>query len=186
MIRLQKFIDHERKEALPADRIKSFVFRQNFKTIEYNHLSKSDTCAKLLPHEVSGLLLLYDNSKRPEIGHFVLLYRARGAVHYFDPTGYKLRRMTELTGNTEVLAHILGNETGKVTFSSVKYQRVRGDTQTCGRHVATRYNFATFTDEEYHGLMTYKGIPYDDLVTLLTLPNDLAHWQKVIEFEKKK
>ena len=184
MMKLQKFIEHERKLPLSRERIQKMVFRKNLRYKEYGDLKHSDRLRQLLPEKISGLLILYDNAQNPDIGHYVLLYRTGGNYHYFDPTGIGLRRMTRITGNNSVLVEILAGE--DVSFNSVKYQKVRGDIQTCGRHVACRYNFCEFNKNDYHALMRYRGIPYDDLVTLLTLPNDLSHWKGTLAEEKKR
>ena len=179
---LARFIRHERSLPLPWKRLKQMVFRKNLRYKTYDKIRTTDTIRSLLPESESGLVVLFmDRKKRNSgVGHFVLLFRhPRSGIHFFDPLGVGLRKDAMLTGNDNRLLNILKHHS--VEQNRIKYQEMAKDTQSCGRHVVMRYNAASLTPEEYMRLMTYRGIKRDDLVTLLTLPADLAHWFELVK-----
>lgn len=185
MNQLKDYIKHERAVPLSMDRLKSFVFKPNLKFMEYSKLIKARSLNAILGHN-GGVVILWDSEKNPKIGHYTLLFKSRGTVHYFDPLGFEMMKLASITGNNpQGLSRLLKGV--HVRTNRVKYQSQREDTQSCGRHCCMRYNLKNFSDEQYRKLMTYsiqgRVMDMDDLMVLMTLPKDLSHWEKTLAKE---
>jgi hypothetical protein len=116
-----------------------------------------------------------------DIGHFTGLFKRGAGYLHFDPTGLPIHRLAQITNN----AFTLQRELGKVhtTYNKKRYQQIKTDVQSCGRHVLCRWNMLQLSDRQYEGVMSHRHLSPDDIAVMLTLPNDLAHWKKVLKDE---
>ena len=179
-MRLDEFLKFERGMPLDVAGVKRLVKRPNLRFIFYDDIGRK-TLEALLPKKECGMLILFRDTsgKNQGIGHFVLLFKhPTSGTHYFDHLGLGMRRDAELTGNDpDVIKRLIAGK--GVVSNKHAFQKLAHDVQSCGRHVACRYNMAHFDEGAYRKFLSYKGIASDDLVTLLTLSNDLAHWEHV-------
>ena len=149
-------------------------YRKNLRSIDYDDI-KGKTLKQLLPDAECGVVILFtDHSKGAgAVGHFCLLYKApKVGIVFFDPLGLGLRNVTSVTHSRKHLQKLL--ERHDFHNNKIKYQRIGGDVNSCGRWVATRYNCAHFSPKEFSMLFHHRGIPGDDLVVLMTLERDLT------------
>lgn len=163
-------------ESAPMDvgHVKKLSQRKGLKFLEYKDVV-GKSLNKLLPSKISGVLILVmDNRKNSNVGHFVLLMRhPRSGITFFDPYGFGIHQLLRMTRNDAHLERLLRNA-HNAHDNRIKYQKRVNDIQTCGRHVITRWNAASLTHKEYSDLMHLPGFSTDELVTLLTLESDLS------------
>ena len=153
--------------------VMNMSMRPGLKYYEYEH-TKNMSLNKLLPHPVSGaLILIMDKNSNGNVGHFVLLMRhPRSGITFFDPYGFGLSRLLTKTKNQR---HLEQKFPSKVFDNRIPYQKRSDDIQTCGRHVVCRWNAAAMKPREYQSMMQLPGLTPDDIVMLMTLGGDLAH-----------
>lgn len=163
-------------ESKPMDsgHVKKLSQRKGLKYLEYKDVVKK-SLQQLLPSKISGvLILIMDNRKNSNVGHFVLLMRhPRSGITFFDPYGFGIHQLLRMTKNDAHLERLLRNA-HSAHDNRIQYQKRANDIQTCGRHVVTRWNAASLTHKEYSSLMHLPGFTADELVTLLTLESDLS------------
>jgi hypothetical protein len=123
------------------------------------------------------------SSPNGKIGHFTGLFKTKTGLLWFDPTGLAIHRLAEVTHSPFVLQKKL-EQAHHVNYNHVKYQKIRDDVQSCGRHVLCRWNLLHMSDAEYRGVMRHRHLSPDVIATLLTIPNDLSHWSSVLKSEK--
>jgi len=150
------------------------------KFVEYEKIHK-DTSLKKLMGSAGGVCILW-SSPGGKIGHFTGLFKTKKGILWFDPTGLAIHRLAEITHNPFILQKKL-EESHHVTYNRFKYQQIRKNVQSCGRHVLCRWNMLHLSDKEYRGVMTHRHLNPDMIATLLTLPDDLAHWSTVTSSE---
>lgn len=179
---LIEFVREERARPLDFDDLKPMVHRAGLRYMEYSAIDhRTHSLKSLLPKRECGVLILFTDTKKrnSNIGHFCLLFKhPRSGTHLFDPLGVGLLTVDRLTGNSDKLVRIL--KANHVQQNSTRFQKLQHDTQSCGRHCVVRYNLADFTPEEYRRALKLGKVPYDDVVTLLTLSNELTSWGKTL------
>ena len=178
---LDHYIRHERAQPLSVARLKTYVKRKGLKFIDYDDIKPDDSIDKILGP--GGAVCILWSDARGSIGHFTLCAKRDKHLLWFDPTGLAIHRLAEITDNPFVLQRKLEKER-HVVYNRVRYQKIRKDTQSCGRHCVCRFNMLALSDEEYRGVMTHRKLSSDDIATLLTLPDDLSHWSKTLKSEK--
>ena len=162
---LKWFLDKELAEPLTIDRLKTYVFKDGLQFVYYSKL-------KSIPAN-GGLVILWDGESG--VGHYTLLWRGGGHLHYFDPLGLHPTQLGKIVHiDSTKLLKLLPEDT---RFNHTQYQKIRKNVQTCGRLCVIRYNFKDFSDKQFRGLMYLKGVDPDTLVTLFTLDSDLSHWK---------
>ena len=178
---LAHYIRHEKAQPLSTDRLKTYMRRPGLRFFDYE-----DTASKSLKELVGpagGCCIMWSDSEGT-IGHFVGLFKRGDGYLYFDPTGLAIHRLSEITHNPDTLQKKLAK--AKTTYNGLRFQKIRDDTQSCGRHVLCRWNMLQLSDAQYRGVMTHKKLSPDDIAVLLTLPSDLAHWSEVLKEERKR
>ena len=176
---LESYVKHEEAQPLSVDRLKTYMRRPGLKFIDYKKIHKDTSLKNLLGG--GGVCILW-TSPNGSIGHFTGLFKTKGGLLWFDPTGLAIHRLAEITHNPFILQKKLEKE-HHVTYNRFKYQKIRDNVQSCGRHVLCRWNMLHMSDKEYRGVMTHRHLNSDAIATLLTLPNDLAHWSAVLKGE---
>ena len=171
------FLKKEAEEPLPVDRLKTYMFRKGVQYKYYSKLSDKDTLATLLPKPTSACVLMWD-SPGGDIGHFCLIWRFKGGpVHFFDPLGFSIHRLANITQLPETkLTRILGRD---VVVNRTKYQRIDKHIQTCGRWCCLRFNMAEFSDDEFRAAMYHPSMDYDTVCLLMTIDSDMTRWNKI-------
>lgn len=171
---LESYIKKEEARPLDVDTLKTYMRRPGLKFIEYEKIAK-DTKLKELLGPSGGVCILWSSPGKKSIGHFTGLFRKGRSLLWFDPTGLAIHRLAEITHNPFVLQKKL-EEARHVTYNRFKYQQIRANVQSCGRHVLCRWNMLHLSDSEYRGVMTHRHLNPDQIATMCTLPDDLSHW----------
>jgi hypothetical protein len=173
---LEWYVKKEEAQPLSVDRLKTYMRRPGLKFIDYSKIHK-DTSMKELLGPAGGVCILW-TSPEGKIGHFTGLFRKNKKLLWFDPTGLAIHRLAEVTHNPFILQKKLEKE-GHVTYNRFKYQQIRDNVQSCGRHVLCRWNMLGLSDDQYRGVMTHRHLNPDQIATMCTLPDDLSHWSSV-------
>ena len=174
---LNWFIKHEKAQPLGVDRLKGYARRPGLKFVKYKDIGE---LSKLFDHG-DGVCILWEGDSG-DIGHFTGLFKRGSGYLHFDPTALPIHRLAQLTTGSFTLQRAL--DAAHTTYNKHRYQKIKNDVQSCGRHVLCRWNMLQLSDKQYHGVMTHRHLSPDDIAVLLTLPNDLAHWAKVRKDEK--
>ena len=174
---LSWFLDKERAEPLSIARLKGYAFRPKLKFVYYSEL-EAGSLDDLIGTGDGACVILWDGGGDSDIGHYTLIYRFAGRVHYWGPIGLSPSRLASVLkmSAAKVLRLLDGHN---ATVNSHRYQRVDDHVQTCGRLCVMRWNFAEFEERQFRALMYYKGLDPDTIVTLMTLDTDLSHWSKL-------
>jgi len=167
---LEHYIRKDEAEPLSAVQLKKYLRRPGLKFVDYENIGKGTTLKSLLG-AANGVCILW--SSGGTIGHFTGLFRTKEGLLWFDPTGLAIHRLAEITHNPFVLQKKL-EEAHHVRYNRFKYQKIRTDVQSCGRHVVCRWNFLHMSDAQYRGVMTHRHLNPDQIATLLTLADDLV------------
>ena len=173
---LEHYIKKEEAQPLTVDRLKTYVRRPGLRFVNYESIKPTTSLSKLLGPR-GGVCILW-SSPGGAIGHFTGLFRKGKQLLYFDPTGLAVHRLSEITHNPFVLQKKL-EEAHHVTYNKTRYQQIRKNIQSCGRHVICRWNMLELSDAQYRGVMTHRRLDADAIVTMMTVPSDLAHWSQV-------
>ena len=174
---LTELIDFEQQKPLDYKDVMAMSQRKNLRYLYYDDIKPKDTLNKLLPEPDSGLLILFvghgDHSK---IGHFCMFFRnKRSGLHFFDPYGFGLKKVLEITGSSKKLESLMAGH--EVHINKHAYQKLHKGpiaVQTCGRHCITRWNASHLKANEYENLMHHPSLDPDTIVTLLTLEQNLV------------
>jgi hypothetical protein len=168
----REFMEKERAKPLGPEEVLALCYRKNIKSMDYEDL-KGKSLSKLLANNSAILILFTDHSQPSKpVGHFCLLFKFNNKIEFFDPVGLGLQNVTSITHSRKHLQKLLqGHEFHN---NKTKYQRQENDTQTCGRHCSTRWNMAGFSPKKYQMFMHDKRLSPDDIVTLMTMDNDLT------------
>jgi hypothetical protein len=172
---LDDFIQKEQQVPLDKDDVMKLIYRPGARYFYYNDIRKTTTLKQLLPKRNSGCVILFV-SKNSEIGHFCLLFRhERSGLHFYDPYGFGLKKVIDLTGSDHKLQQLIRGKDihiNKHAFQKLKKGRVA--INTCGRHIATRYNAAHMKPDEYEKFLYHRSMDPDEIVTMLTCEQDLS------------
>lgn len=173
---LRKIVRSVESKPMDEEIVRRLSQRKGLVYMEYEKMI-GKSLDELLPNAISGVLvLIMDNRKNSNVGHFVLLMKhPRSGITFFDPYGFGVHQLCKMTRNSNHLEKLLtmaGHRT--IHDNRVSYQKRDNDIQTCGRHVITRWNCASLNAKEYKALMHLPGFSTDELVTLLTLESDFA------------
>ena len=174
---LQDLIEIEQQKPLDKDDVLKMSQRKNLRYLYYDDIKSSDTLHKLLPEPDSGLLILFVTHKQnSEVGHFCLFFRnKRSGIHFFDSYGFGLKKVLDITGSSNKIQNLMHGH--DVHINKHPYQRMhkgRAAINTCGRHCITRWNSSHLKPKEYEDLMYHRSLDSDEIVTLLTLEQDLV------------
>ena len=168
----KEFLDKERAKPLGPEEVVALAYRKGMKTMDYEQL-EGKSLSKLLPNDSAILILFTDHSQPSKpIGHFCLLFKFKNKIEFFDPLGLGLRNVTSITHSRKFLQKLLQNH--DFHNNKFKYQRREEDVNTCGRHCATRWNLAQLSPDKYQRFMHDDRLHPDDIVTLMTMDNDLT------------
>ena len=88
-------------DPMDVEHVKKLSQRKGLKYLEYKDVV-GKSMKQLLPGRTSGLLILImDNRKNSNVGHFVLLMRhPRSGVTFFDPYGFGIHQLLRMTKNS--------------------------------------------------------------------------------------
>jgi len=169
---LKEFLEREKAKALGKKEVLAMSYKKGLRSMDYEDLA-GKSLSMLLPNE-SGILILFTDHSHPDkpVGHFCLLYKARNRIVFFDPLGLGLRNVTTITHSRKHLQKLLQGR--DFHNNKVKYQSREDDVQSCGRHCVTRWNCSHLSPKKYQMLMHSKQLSPDDIVTLMTMDQDLT------------
>lgn len=172
---LTEFIDREQHKPLDKDDIIKMSFRNGLKHYYYNDIGKGTTLKQLLPSRNSGRLILFAK-KGTDVGHFCLLFNnERSGLHFFDPYGFGLKKVIDLTGSDHRLQYIIRGK--DIHINKHEFQKMKDSKaaiNTCGRHCITRWNCANMKPNEYESFLHHHSMNPDEIVTMLTCEQDLS------------
>ena len=174
---LDELIKLEQQKPLHKDFVMKLSHRPNLKYLYYDDLKPNDTLKTLLPQKNSGVLMLFVmHGKKSEVGHFCLFFRhKRSGLHFFDSYGLGLRRVLQITGSASRLEKLIQGH--DIHINKHKFQVMEKGyhaVNTCGRHCITRWNAAHLKPEEYENLMYHRALDPDEIVTLMTVEQDIT------------
>lgn len=113
-------------------------------------------------------------------GHWLAVAKQGASCLVFDPYGGKKepwyldhtfipkRVLASLNETVPVLATIVSKAGLRPIFNPHRYQRMKDDIDTCGRHSVVRLWHGDMSNDEYHHWITSYGPDYDATVTQLT------------------
>ena len=176
-MKLQHLIEIEQQKPLEKDDVLKMSQRKNLRYLYYDDIKSSDTLKKLLPEPDSGLLILFvTHNQNSEVGHFCLFFRnKRSGMHFFDSYGFGLKRVLDITGSSNKIQKLISGH--DIHINKIPFQKMhkgRAAINTCGRHCITRWNAAHLKPKEYEDLLYHPALDSDEIVTLLTLEQDLV------------
>ena len=174
-MKLQRLLELEQEKPLDKDNVMAMSQRKNLRYLYYDDLKNRDTLHKLLPEPDSGLLILFVK-QNSEVGHFCLFFRnKRSGMHFFDPYGFGLKKVLDITGSSHKIETLMiGHDVHINKHPYQKLHKGRAAVNTCGRHCITRWNASHLKPDEYEDLMHHPSLDADEIVTMLTLEQDLV------------
>ena len=126
--------------------------------------------------ENKAVIILYESSK--DFGHWCLVFEDDfGRLEFFDPYGdppdkqltYIKPEYLKKSGQVPYLKLLLKNSGKEVIYNGEQLQKLRKNTNTCGRHCALRLNLRELPLENYVELITSdKNLEPDFWVSVLT------------------
>ena len=173
---LRHLIQKEKQKPIDENKMLSMSHRKGLRVMDYDKLSPGTSLQTLLPGKTSGVILFFlDHRGKSQIGHWVLLFRSPEAgIVFFEPYGMGYRSLLKITKNPDKLQKILSKTDAYV--SKQPFQK-RERAETCGRHCVTRWNCAHLGNKEYSALMSDPRMNPDEVVTMLTLSQDLTQFK---------
>ena len=152
-------------------------YRRGLRTMNYDHMHAGMSLHKLLPATTSGLLILMMDKRNKEsnVGHWMLLFRSpECGVVAFDSYGKGFQSIIKISHNPNKLQKILSKAD---TYVNKHPYQNKEHAETCARHCVTRYNCAHLKPREYAALMHDPRMSADEIVTMLTLSQDLTKFR---------
>jgi hypothetical protein len=131
--------------------------------------------------EKGRLMILY-LTQNSHTGHWICLLKRGNVVEFNDSYGIKpdeeskwisKAKQKEFRQDTHHLTKLLRESGNKVIYNKYPFQSSKRDTNTCGRHAATRLYFKHLSLPEYAQMVLDSGLAPDDFVTQFT--NKLIH-----------
>lgn len=140
--------------------------------------------AQLLDSKGRGMVLFVESETPLSIsGHWLALIMqpSEGGLLIFDPYGGKVdpwyldrtfvsaRDLATLKESAPLLTDIVQSSGVRPLYSPIRYQQMKEDINTCGRHCVVRIWHQNKNNAEYDMYMRSFGRPFDDVVTELTM-----------------
>lgn len=171
MLNLLKYV---KKKPLSSEDILT-ICENGANLLTYPELTKYKTLDEALGRK-RALILLYETEQN--YGHWVCVFKLNSnTIEHFDPYGLKPDKelkfvpanYRKVSGQDYPhLTALLYNSGYEITYNEYKLQKMKKDTNTCGRWVAMRIAMRMLPLEEFVKLFKLKGLTPDDVVTLLT------------------
>lgn len=116
-------------------------FGDDVKIITYDNLDEYRSIDELLPNEKDYFMLLY--LSEPNSGHWICVCKLNNEIIFFDPygiyvddelkwTSYAQRKKLDV--DKPYLSELLNKTDLKVVYNKFRYQLMKKDVNTCGRH----------------------------------------------------
>ena len=137
--------------------------------LKFNHIREV-----IGPHNACIVLFPVKSSTN---GHWIcILYHEKtNTIEHFDPYGFspdqELKYSEDPLTRQNLLMKFYNQATKEgytVTYNPYRYQQLRENLNTCGKHSAIRARFRYLTEEQYKKLMLGQSHDPDFLVTILT------------------
>jgi len=173
---LDSYLKYERAIPLSIDELEGMVARPGLKFVDWEKFK--GTTIKDLMGKHRGVVLLLDHRGK-DMGHYVLFHHlADRELEYFDSYGLAPQRLAAiLQYGPKDTARFL-NLVKHATKHYTRLQARREDINTCGRYAVMRYNLGWASFDQFRAMMHHDRLHTDDVVTLLTMSTNLAHWEK--------
>lgn len=149
------------------------------KIILYPQFAKMNSIEDALqPYGACFILFL----SQPNYGHWCCLFRRGNTLEFFNPYGgypddtleyipWKFRDISNQ--NFTYLTKLLIESPYNLEYNEHKFQKMKSDIKTCGRHCAVRLMFRDLTLEDYYDMLKKLSkifkMNFDKIVTLLTM-----------------
>lgn len=146
---LNEEIAEEKAQPMDDKDIRDFL--PDVKIMRYSDLKNYNSIQELLPNDVDYCIILYQESENK--GHWVAVLRYKNTFEYFDPYGSKNGEIDEPLLWTPCLVRVklnchipymtrffnnIDTSIYKAIYNPVKYQVLRDDVNSCGRHCTFR------------------------------------------------
>ena len=171
---LSYYLDYERALALDIGQLKRMVGRSGLRFVDWVDF-RGHTLHQLMQNN-TGVILLLDH-KGADVGHYVLFHKVDHHIEYFDSYGLAPDRLVSILQYDEKDTHRFLNIVKDTKKHYRRLQRRRVDINTCGRYAVMRYNVGFFSYDEFVAMLHHGSLHTDDVVTMLTMSVDLAHWK---------
>ncbi len=143
------------------------------KVIRYADLKKFKTIEDLLK-KFGNAVILYP-SESDANGHWTCVFygiseKGQKILEFFDPYGFSIDKEFDLTEHKRphYLAKLLYKSNYPVAYNNHRFQKMKPNVNTCGRHVINRILYSHLTLKQYNKLFyNGNGVDSDELVTLL-------------------
>ena len=171
---LESYLRYERAQALDIDQLKRMVSRSGLRFVDWVNF-RGHTLHQLLQNSTGAVLLL--DHKGADVGHYVLFHKVGNHVEYFDSYGLAPDRLVSILQFDDKDTHRYLNIVKDTKKHYHRLQERRADINTCGRYAVMRYNVGFFSYEQFVSMLHHGSLHPDDVVTMLTMSPDLAHWK---------
>ena len=173
---LRFYIRHERGLALSLEQLKAMAIRPGLlKFVDFENFH-GRTARELLGSHEGAVVLLESAAK--EVGHYVLVFKKKDKLEYFDSYGLPADRLCAILGMDNKATRQFLSITRECRNDHVRLQARRADINTCGRYAVSRFNFRDMSLGGFTTMLRHDVLHPDDVITLLTLSADLSHWGK--------
>lgn len=186
---LKEEIDEEKAQPMDDSDIRDFL--PDVKIMRYSDLKNYRTIQELLPNDIDYAIILYQESENK--GHWVAVLRYNKTFEFFDPYSSKNGEIDEpllwtpcivrlkLNCHIPYMTRLFNNidrSIYKAVYNPVKYQILRDDVNSCGRHCTFRIlnliKKGRDLEQYYKHMLKLKDkykLNYDDIVTAMIPDN---------------
>ena len=153
-INLQKLEDY----SLSSSDIKKVL--KGVKIIEYSQLSNFNNIDDVFDKE--GRFILFFATEAENIGHWQCCFKFENSIIFFDSYGLNVdeakkyvpqKLEIQLKEYPNYLSDLLRQSSYNVYHNSIKYQQMKGDITTCGKHSSFRLLNKKLNGQQYLKLM---------------------------------
>lgn len=148
------------------------------RVIKYSELSKVNNINELLFGYNSCVILILS---KENYGHWVCITRNNDLVEFFDSYGYFVddpiyfkytskyfRKINNQDYPHLTYLFLLASDEYKITYNELKFQKMKPNISTCGRHVVCRIKFKDKNLYDYYNFLKSIDPDLDKVVTILT------------------
>lgn len=138
--------------------------------IHYNNLSEAQNIDDVFQRWGPNVIILLNIEKphAPPVGHFIALLQYPEYVEHFDSYGIGIDKELSITHERPYLKRLLEPIIVKVKMGTSRLQRMRNDTNTCGRWTFCRVQHRAKNYEQFVRFIKAQGPDPDKTVTLMT------------------
>jgi len=171
-----KLKEKEEKALSGSDILK--LLNGKTRIIKYSELSKIDNINKLLFGFDSCVILILS---KENYGHWICIIRRNDVLEFFDSYGFFIDDPIYFKNNDKYFRKKYGQDYPHltclfldasneytITYNEIRFQKMKPNIATCGRHVCCRIMYKNLNLYEYYNFLKSIDKDLDKVVTLLT------------------